>query len=132
MKKRILAGTYALSTGYYDAYYLKALKARTLLKQDFDRAFQKYDVLITPIAPTLPFRIGENVADSIAMYLGDICTVTINLVGIPGLTLPCGFAEGLPVGIQILGKPFSEELLFQVGYALEQSLGLSLKKQEVR
>lgn len=132
VKKRILAGTYALSTGYYDAYYLKALKARTLLKQDFDRAFQKYDVLITPIASTLPFRLGENVSDSIAMYLGDICTVTINLVGIPGLTLPCGFAEGLPVGMQILGKPFSEERLFQVGYALEQSLGLSLKKQEVR
>lgn len=132
VKKRILAGTYALSTGYYDAYYLKALKARTLLKQDFDRAFQKYDVLITPIAPTLPFHLGENVADSIAMYLGDICTVTINLVGIPGLTLPCGFAEGLPVGMQILGKPFSEELLFQVGYSLEQRLGLNLKIQEVR
>lgn len=132
VKKRIMIGTYALSAGYYDAYYLKALKARTLLKRDFDKAFGKYDVLITPIAPTLPFKLGENTKDSINMYLGDICTVTINLVGIPGITLPCGFADGLPVGMQILGKPFSEDLLFNVAYQFEQSTDFHLKRPEVR
>lgn len=132
VKKRIMIGTYALSAGYYDAYYLKALKARTLLKRDFDQAFAKYDVLITPIAPTLPFRLGENTQDSINMYLGDICTVTINLVGIPGITLPCGFADGLPVGMQILGKPFSEDLLLNVAYQFEQATEHHLKRPEGR
>lgn len=131
VKKRILIGTYALSAGYYDAYYLKALKARTLLKQDFDRAFSKYDVLITPIAPTLPYKLGEKSQDSITMYLGDICTVTINLVGIPGLTIPCGFVDGLPVGMQILGKPFSEELLFNVARQFEASTNYHTNLPEV-
>lgn len=131
VKKRIMIGTYALSAGYYDAYYLKALKARTLLKQDFDQAFAKYDVLVTPIAPTLPYKLGEKVADSISMYLGDICTVTINLVGIPGLTVPCGFVDGLPVGMQLLGKPFAEESLFNIAYRYEESAGHHLKKPEV-
>lgn len=132
VKKRIMIGTYALSAGYYDAYYLKALKVRTLLKRDFDEAFKKYDVLITPIAPTLPFKIGENIKDSITMYLGDICTVTINLVGIPGIAIPCGFIDGLPVGMQILGKPFSEELLFNVAHKFEQSNDFHLRKPEVK
>lgn len=132
VKKRIMIGTYALSAGYYDAYYLKALKVRTLLKRDFDEAFKKYDVLITPIAPTLPFKIGENIKDSITMYLGDICTVTINLVGIPGIAIPCGFVDGLPVGMQILGKPFSEELLFSVAHKFEQSNDFHLRKPEVK
>jgi aspartyl-tRNA(Asn)/glutamyl-tRNA(Gln) amidotransferase subunit A len=127
-----MIGTYALSAGYYDAYYLKALKVRTLLKRDFDEAFKKYDVLITPIAPTLPFKIGENIKDSITMYLGDICTVTINLVGIPGIAIPCGFIDGLPVGMQILGKPFSEELLFNVAHKFEQSNDFHLRKPEVK
>ncbi|MCI0502557.1 MAG: Asp-tRNA(Asn)/Glu-tRNA(Gln) amidotransferase subunit GatA [Fusobacteria bacterium] len=131
VKKRIMIGTYALSSGYYDAYYLKALKARTILKRDFDQAFAKYDVLITPIAPTLPFKLGENIKDSITMYLGDICTVTINLVGIPGITIPCGFADGLPVGMQILGKPFSEELLFNVAHSFEQNTNYNSFKPEV-
>jgi aspartyl-tRNA(Asn)/glutamyl-tRNA(Gln) amidotransferase subunit A len=132
VKKRIMIGTYALSAGYYDAYYLKALKVRTLLKRDFDEAFKKYDVLITPVAPTLPFKIGENIKDSITMYLGDICTVTINLVGIPGIAIPCGFIDGLPVGMQILGKPFSEELLFNVAHKFEQSNDFHLRKPEVK
>lgn len=132
VKKRIMIGTYALSAGYYDAYYLKALKVRTLLKKDFDEAFKKYDVLITPVAPTLPFKIGENIKDSITMYLGDICTVTINLVGIPGIAVPCGFVDGLPVGMQILGKPFSEELLFNVAHKFEQSNDYSKRKPEVK
>jgi len=132
VKKRIMIGTYALSAGYYDAYYLKALKVRTLLKRDFDLAFKKYDVLITPVAPTLPFKIGENIKDSITMYLGDICTVTINLVGIPGITIPCGFINGLPVGMQILGNSFSEELLFNVAYKFEQNGDFHLRKPEVK
>lgn len=131
VKKRIMIGTYALSSCYYNAYYLKALKARTILKIDFDQAFSKYDILITPIAPTLPFELGENIKDSITMYLGDICTVTINLVGIPGLTIPCGFIEGLPVGLQILGKPFSEDLLFNVAYNFEKNTNYNSFKPEV-
>lgn len=131
VKKRIMIGTYVLSSGYYDAYYLKALKARTILKKDFDNAFSKYDVLITPVAPTLPFKIGESIKDSVAMYLGDICTVTINLVGIPGITLPCGFIDGLPVGLQILAKPFMENLLFSVAYNFEKSTNYSFFKPEV-
>lgn len=121
VKKRIMMGTYVLSAGYYDAYYLKALKVRTLLKQDFDKAFEKFDILLTPVSPYLPYKIGEGYKDPVAMYLGDLCTVSINLVGIPGLTIPCGFSEGLPIGLQLLGKPFSEKILLNVGAVFEQN-----------
>ena len=121
VKRRIMLGTYALSSGYYDAYYLKALKVRTLIKQDFDKAFEKVDVLITPIAPTPAFRIGENVDDPLAMYLQDVCTVPINLAGVPAISLPCGFKGRLPIGLQIIGRPLGEETILRTAFAFEQA-----------
>jgi len=120
-KRRIMLGTFTLSTGYYEAYYLKAMQVRTLIKKDFDEAFKKVDIIIAPVSPTPPFKLGEKIDDPLKMYLSDIYTVTANLVGIPGLAVPAGFVNNLPVGIQILGPQFSEELLFQVGYAYEQA-----------
>ena len=119
-KRRIMLGTYALSAGYYEAYYLKAMKVRTLIKKDFEEAFKKVDLLLTPVSPTLPFKIREKTADPLKMYLSDIYTVTANLAGIPGLAIPAGLVDGLPVGFQFLGPQFSEELLFQVAYQYEQ------------
>ena len=119
-KRRIMLGTYALSSGYYDAYYLRAQKVRTLIKQDFDRAFERFDVLITPTAPTVAFRLGERVDDPWAMYLTDVCTVTVNIAGIPGLVVPCGESGGLPIGLQILGPAGGEETLLRVGFAYER------------
>lgn len=121
-KRRIILGTFALSHGYYDAYYLSALKVRTLIKKDFDRVFAECDCVVTPTAPTPAFRIGEKVNDPLQMYLSDIYTISANLAGIPGISVPCGFTgEGLPAGLQILGKPFSEETLLQVAHAYEQA-----------
>lgn len=120
VKRRIMLGTYALSSGYYDAYYLKALQVRTLVKQDFDKAFGEVDVLITPTAPTTAFKIGE-LSDPLAMYLQDICTIPINLAGLPGISLPCGFVSGLPVGMQIIGKPLAEATIIQAAYTFEQA-----------
>ncbi len=121
VKRRIMLGAYALSAGYYDAYYLKALKVRTLLRQEFEAAFQKYDALITPTSPTTPFKIGEKAEDPLQMYLSDVFTIPINIAGIPGLTVPGGFVNGLPVGMQILGKPFAEPTLLRIGYAYQQA-----------
>ena len=121
VQRRIMLGTFALSSGYYDAYYLKALKVRTLIKQDFDRAFGQVDVLIAPIAPTTAFKIGEKVEDPLAMYLVDVCTIPSNLAGVPALSLPCGFVEGLPVGMQIIGPHLSDATLLQVAYTFEQA-----------
>lgn len=118
-RRRIMLGTYVLSSGYYDAYYKKAMQVRTLIKRDFDEAFKKVDVIITPVSPTMPWKIGERVNDPLAMYLSDVYTVTANLVGIPGLSVPIGFIDDLPVGLQILGPHFSEGKLFQVGQAVE-------------
>jgi aspartyl-tRNA(Asn)/glutamyl-tRNA(Gln) amidotransferase subunit A len=119
-KRRIILGTYALSSGYYDADYLKALKIRTLIKQDFDAAFERCDCLLTPTAPTPAFRIGEKINDPLTMYLSDIYTIGANLAGIPALSVPCGWSrEGLPIGMQLLGKPFDEALLFRVADAYE-------------
>jgi len=123
VKRRIMLGTYALSAGYYDAYYLKAQKVRTLIRQEFDRAFEKYDALITPTSPTVPFKIGEKVDDPLQMYLSDVCTLPINIAGLPGISLPAGFADGLPIGMQIIGKPFGEETLLKIAHAYEQSAG---------
>lgn len=115
-KRRIMLGTYALSAGYYDAYYKKAMKVRTLIKQDFKKAFETADVLITPVSPTPPFRLGEKVSDPLSMYLSDVLTVNANLAGIPGLALPAGFAKnGLPVGMQFLGPQMGEDILFTLG-----------------
>ncbi len=123
VKRRIMLGTYALSAGYYDAYYLKALKVRTLIKRDFDRAFEKFDVLICPTSPTTAFRKGEKMDDPLQMYLSDITTISVNLAGIPGISVPAGFSGGLPVGMQIMGRPFAEGTVLQVAHAFEKNTG---------
>ncbi|HBV96658.1 MAG: glutamyl-tRNA amidotransferase [Peptococcaceae bacterium BICA1-7] len=123
VKRRIMLGTYALSAGYYDAYYLKALKARTLIKQDFDRAFDRFDVLVCPTSPGTAFRKGEKTDDPLQMYLSDITTISVNLAGIPGISVPAGFSGGLPVGMQIMGRPFAEGNLIRVAHAFEGSAG---------
>ncbi|MBW4083788.1 Asp-tRNA(Asn)/Glu-tRNA(Gln) amidotransferase subunit GatA [Paenibacillus sp. S150] len=120
VKRRIMLGTYALSSGYYDAYYLKAQKVRTLIKQDFDEVFQKYDVVIGPAAPTTAFKLGSQTEDPLTMYLNDILTIPVSLAGIPAVSIPCGFAEGLPVGLQIIGKEFDESTMLRVAHAFEQ------------
>ena len=120
VKRRIMLGCYVLSAGYYDAYYLKAQKARTLIKDDFDRAFQDVDCIITPTSPSAAFKIGEKSDDPVKMYLVDIYTVSLNLSGLPGISVNCGTIDGLPVGLQIIGKPFDEETLFRAGHAYQQ------------
>jgi aspartyl-tRNA(Asn)/glutamyl-tRNA(Gln) amidotransferase subunit A len=123
-KRRILLGTFSLAHGYYDAYYMRALKVRTLIKQDFDAVFKDFDCIITPTAPTPAFRIGEKSDDPLQMYLSDIYTISSNLAGIPAISVPCGFSKkGLPVGLQIMAKPFDEELLFRIAYTYEQQAG---------
>lgn len=122
VKRRIMVGTYTLSAGYYDAYYLKAQKVRTLIKQDFEKAFEQVDVLVCPTVPTTAFKAGEKTADPLSMYLTDLMTITVNLAGLPGLSLPCGFDDnGLPIGLQLIGNVLREDQLFQVAYAYEQS-----------
>ena len=121
VKRRIMLGTYALSAGYYDAYYLKAQKVRTLIKSEFDEAFKKYDAMVTPTSPVVPFKLGERLEDPMQMYLSDICTLPLNIAGIPAISIPAGFADDLPIGLQILGKPFSEETLLRIAFAYEQA-----------
>jgi aspartyl-tRNA(Asn)/glutamyl-tRNA(Gln) amidotransferase subunit A len=122
VKRRIMLGTYSLSAGYYEAYYKKALQVRTLIKQDFEKAFEKVDFIITPTAPTPAFKIGEKIDDPLQMYLSDIFTISVNLAGLPAISIPCGFSiNGLPVGLQIIGKPFDEAGILQLAYAYEQS-----------
>jgi aspartyl-tRNA(Asn)/glutamyl-tRNA(Gln) amidotransferase subunit A len=131
VKRRIMLGTYALSAGYYDAFYLKAQKVRTLIRREFAQAFQKYDALVTPTSPTVAFKIGARVDDPLQMYLSDVCTLPINIAGIPGLVVPAGFSEGLPVGLQILGRPFSEEVLLRIGYTYEQATQWGEKRPQL-
>ena len=119
-RRRIMLGTYALSAGYYEAYYLRAQKVRTLIKDDFDKAFEKVDFLLTPVSPVLPFKTGERIKDPLSMYLADILTVSVNLAGLPALAIPCGKVGKLPVGLQIIGKPFFEDSLFQLGQIFEK------------
>ncbi len=122
VKRRIMLGTYALSAGYYDAYYLQALKVRTLVKQDFDQAFEKVDVIIAPTAPTPAYKIGDMISDPMKMYLQDVCTIPVNLAGVPGISLPCGLSHaGMPIGLQIIGKPLGEETLIRTAYTFEQN-----------
>ncbi|NGZ77894.1 Asp-tRNA(Asn)/Glu-tRNA(Gln) amidotransferase subunit GatA [Saccharibacillus alkalitolerans] len=121
VKRRIMLGTYALSSGYYDAYYLKAQKVRTLIKQDFDRVFEKFDVIVGPTAPTTAFAIGSQTDDPLTMYLNDILTIPVSLAGVPAISIPCGFADDMPVGLQIIGKPFDEQTVLRVSHAFEQS-----------
>jgi aspartyl-tRNA(Asn)/glutamyl-tRNA(Gln) amidotransferase subunit A len=120
VKRRIMLGTYALSSGYYDAYYLKAEKTRTLIKRDFERAFERFDVLVGPTSPTVAFKIGAKISDPVAMYLNDVFTIPANLAGIPGISIPGGFSEGLPVGVQILGPAFGEATLLRVADAFQR------------
>jgi aspartyl-tRNA(Asn)/glutamyl-tRNA(Gln) amidotransferase subunit A len=121
VKRRIMLGTYALSSGYYDAYYVKAQKVRTLIKQDFDEAFASVDVIVAPTSPTTAFRVGSRTDDPYQMYLADVFTIPANMAGIPGISVPCGFSEGLPVGLQFLGKAFDEETVLKVAHAYERS-----------
>lgn len=127
-KRRMMLGTYALSAGYYEAYYLKAMKVRTLIKKDFEEVFKKVNAIIAPVSPTPPFKLGERVKDPLKMYLADVFTITANLAGLPGLCVPVGFTNGLPVGMQILGPQFSEKLLFRLGHAYEQETQWFKKK----
>ena len=130
VKRRIILGTYVLSSGYYDAYYLRAQKVRTLIRQDFLKAFEQVDAIITPTTPTAAFKIGEKSDDPLQMYLSDIFTISCNLAGIPGLSLPCGFTQSpkLPIGLQLLGKPFGEETLLNIAHAYEQSTSFHKEK----
>jgi aspartyl-tRNA(Asn)/glutamyl-tRNA(Gln) amidotransferase subunit A len=120
VKRRILIGTYALSAGYYDAYYLKAQKIRRLISEDFKRAYQEVDVIMGPTSPSVAFRFGEKSADPIAMYLSDIYTIAVNLAGLPGMSIPVGFSGKLPVGMQIIGNYFSEAHLLNVAHRYQQ------------
>jgi aspartyl-tRNA(Asn)/glutamyl-tRNA(Gln) amidotransferase subunit A len=131
VKRRIMLGTYALSAGFYDAWYIKAQRVRTLIRREFDAAFEKYDALITPTSPTVPFKIGERTDDPLAMYLSDVCTLPVNIAGVPGISVPAGFADGLPVGLQVIGKPFSEETILKVAYAYEQATEWHKKRAEL-
>jgi aspartyl-tRNA(Asn)/glutamyl-tRNA(Gln) amidotransferase subunit A len=130
VKRRIILGTYVLSSGYYDAYYLRAQKVRTLIRQDFLKAFEKVDALVTPTSPTAAFKIGEKADDPLQMYLADIFTIAANLVGNCGISIPCGFTRSpkLPIGLQLLGKPFGEETILQIAHAYEQSTGWHKEK----
>ncbi|MDA8432563.1 MAG: Asp-tRNA(Asn)/Glu-tRNA(Gln) amidotransferase subunit GatA [Nitrospiraceae bacterium] len=129
VKRRIMLGTYALSSGYYDAYYKKAQQVRTLIKDDFEKAFREVDVIVTPTSPTAAFRRGEKTDDPLQMYLADIFTISVNLAGVPGISVPCGFtAEGLPVGLQLIGRHFDEETLLTAAFAYEQSTDWHARK----
>jgi len=132
VKRRIMLGTYALSAGYYDAYYLKAQRVRTLIKKDFDDAFKKVDVIMAPTAPEVAFRLGEKTGDPIKMYLSDVLTIPCNIAGLPGISVPCGFSsDGLPIGIQVLGKPFDEGSVLHVAHAYEQSAGWRDRRPDI-
>jgi aspartyl-tRNA(Asn)/glutamyl-tRNA(Gln) amidotransferase subunit A len=136
VKRRIMLGTYALSAGYYDAYYLKAQKVRTLIRREFDAAFEKHDVLVAPVSPTPAFKIGEKTGDPLQMYLSDVCTLPVNIAGLPGISVPCGFATAedgarLPIGLQVIAKPFDETTLFRVAHAYEQSTAWHRERPEL-
>ncbi len=132
VKRRIMLGTYALSAGYYEAYYKKAQQVRTLIKMDFDEAFKKVDVIITPTTPTPAFKIGEKTHDPLQMYLSDIFTISVNLAGVPGASIPCGFTKDeLPIGLQIIGRPFDEETIIKTAYTFEQSTDWHKRKPNI-
>ena len=121
VKRRIMLGTYALSAGFYEAFYLKAQRARTLVRRDFERAFERVDLVLLPTSPTVAFRLGERVADPLQMYLADIFTIPVNLAGLPGISVPCGFADGLPVGLQLVGRAFDEPTVLRAASAYERA-----------
>jgi aspartyl-tRNA(Asn)/glutamyl-tRNA(Gln) amidotransferase subunit A len=121
VKRRIMIGTYALSSGYYDAYYLKAQKVRTVIRREFDAAFEKCDVIAAPVTPTAAFKLGEKTDDPYQMYLNDVFTLPVNIAGLPGISVPAGFVEGLPIGLQIIGKPFDEATVLRAARAFEST-----------
>jgi aspartyl-tRNA(Asn)/glutamyl-tRNA(Gln) amidotransferase subunit A len=131
-KRRIMLGTYALSSGYYDAYYASAQKVRTVIKREHDALFGRFDLLVSPTSPTTAFRLGEKAADPLAMYLTDVLTIPSNLAGLPSMSLPCGLSEGLPVGLQLIGPQFSENTLFRIAHALEQAIGFDPVPERLR
>jgi aspartyl-tRNA(Asn)/glutamyl-tRNA(Gln) amidotransferase subunit A len=132
VKRRIMLGTFALSSGYYDAYYLKAQKVRTLIRRDFERAFERCDLIATPVAPTTAFKLGEKMADPLQMYLSDIFTISVNLAGLPGLSIPCGYdSAGMPIGLQLIGPPFDEETMLRAADAYETSGALTRRPPAV-
>ena len=132
VKRRIMLGTYALSSGYYDAYYVKAQKVRTLIMNDFISAFANVDVMLTPVAPTPAFKIGEKINDPLQMYLSDIFTIPVNLAGTCAMSIPAGFsASGLPIGLQLIGKPFGEETILRAGFAFEQATEWHTRKATI-
>ncbi|MGD9976244.1 MAG: amidase family protein, partial [Desulfatirhabdiaceae bacterium] len=132
VQRRILLGTFSLSSGYYDAYYRKASQVRTRIMEDFKQAFEKCDVLLSPVAPTPAFPIGENADDPLTIYLSDIFTISANLAGIPGLSVPCGFSSGgLPIGLQIMGPHFSEGQLLKTAWHFEQAIGIHGRKPAI-
>jgi aspartyl-tRNA(Asn)/glutamyl-tRNA(Gln) amidotransferase subunit A len=131
-KRRIMLGTYALSAGYYDAYYGQAQKVRTIIRQEHAAAFERFDVLLSPTSPTVAFRLGEKAADPLAMYLSDLLTIPSCMAGLPGLSIPCGLSDGLPVGLQLIGPQFAENALFRVGHALERAIGFDTVPERYR
>ena len=131
-KRRIILGTYSLSSGYYEAYYLKAMKVRTRVKNDFDNVFKIVDCIITPTSPTPAFKIGEKTQDPLSMYLSDAFTIPVNLAGIPAISVPCGFTkQGLPIGLQVIARPFDEERLFKVAHTYEQDTQWHTQKPKI-
>ena len=128
VKRRIMLGTYALSSGYYDAYYLKALKVRTLIRREFEEVFERFDALITPTTPTTAFHIGEKIDDPVSMYKSDTLTIPVNIAGIPSISVPCGFSEGLPIGMQVMGKALSEETILNIAYTYQQATDWHIKR----
>ncbi|CAM4026463.1 Asp-tRNA(Asn)/Glu-tRNA(Gln) amidotransferase subunit GatA [Mesobacillus thioparans] len=131
VKRRIMLGTFALSSGYYDAYYKKAQKVRTLIKQDFEKVFEQYDVIIGPTTPTAAFKLGENTRDPMTMYVNDILTIPVNLAGVPAISVPCGFDKGLPLGLQIIGRHFDESTVYKVAHAFEQATEFHKQQPEL-
>jgi aspartyl-tRNA(Asn)/glutamyl-tRNA(Gln) amidotransferase subunit A len=131
-KRRILLGTFVLSAGYYEAYYRKGQKVRTLIRGDYENVFKEVDLLLTPVAPTPPFKLGEKLTDPLTMYLSDIFTIAVNLAGVPAMSLPCGFTRsGLPVGMQLIARPFAEETIFQAAHAYEQETQWFKRKPKI-
>jgi aspartyl-tRNA(Asn)/glutamyl-tRNA(Gln) amidotransferase subunit A len=131
-KRRIMLGTYALSAGYYEAYYGQAQKVRTVIRQEHDAAFERFDVLVSPTSPTVAFELGARTASPLAMYAADLLTIPSNMAGLPGLSIPCGLSEGLPVGFQLIGRQFSENLLFRAGHALEHAIGFDVVPERLK
>ena len=133
VKRRIMLGTYVLSAGYYDAYYGKAQSVRTLIRRDFDAAFQDVDFIVTPVTPTPAFKLGEKVQDPLQMYLSDIFTISVNLAGLPAIAVPCGFSQtGLPIGMQLIGRAFEESTILRAAYAYEQATQWCTKRAIIR